>query len=151
MWPRIILILAGGLIAASGLVVSKMANAKDLIAKITPFQGFIGVGLLAYGVYDVITAHSLATMPGISMLFKLTIIGWFAGSILLGILLGMPQIMTWTGGKGAAAEKGQEFAKKIAPYQTLIGVVGLAVGALLLLFQLNILHIIDVSAAMGAG
>ena len=139
MWPRLICIIAGGLIAASGLIVSKMANAKDLIAKLTPFQGFIGVALLVYGVIDTISSHGMATQAGIPMLWKLAFIGWFAGSILLGILLGMPQILKWTGGGGAAAEKGQEIAKKLAPYQTLIGLVGIGDGVLLLLIQLGII------------
>jgi hypothetical protein len=141
MWPRIILILLGGIIAASGLIVSKAANAKDLIAKITPFQGFIGVALLGYGVFDLITNLDL-----LKFAFKLTpllpslaLLGWFFGSIVLGFLLGMPQIAAWIPGESGAENKAVELSKKLVPFQTIFGLIGLGTGVLLLLYELKIL------------
>ena len=139
-WARIILILAGGIIAASGLIISKAANAKDLIAKITPFQGFIGVALLALGVLDVIRSIDVIKhITMLPMLMMLALLGWFIGSIVLGLILGIPQIAAWIPGESNAEQKVVELQKKLLPFQTLFGIIGLADGVLLLLYQLHIL------------
>jgi hypothetical protein len=139
MYPRIILILLGGILAASGLILAKKPDAKDLLNKIVPYQGLIGVALLGYGLFDLITNLDLFKMvlhfkP---MLFSLTLLGWFVGSIILGIILGTPVIGKYAG--GGNEEKVMNMQKKLLPFQTLFGIIGIAVGALLLLYQLNIL------------
>ena len=141
MYPRIILILLAGILAASGLIISKKPDAKELINKIAPYQGLIGVALLAYGVFDLVTNLDLFKMvlhfkP---LLFSLTLLGWFVGSIILGIILGTPVIGKYAG--GGNEEKVMNVQKKLLPFQTLFGLIGLAVGVLLLLYQLNILKV----------
>src|SRR6476660_2949043 len=91
---RGILILLGGVLAASGLILSKSPNAKDLINKVTPYQGLIGVGLLGYGAYDLIVniGHIADLFKFKPPLFSLMMLGWFFGSIILGIILGTPLI-----------------------------------------------------------
>ncbi|MCE9573357.1 MAG: hypothetical protein K8W52_09385 [Deltaproteobacteria bacterium] len=141
MWPRIILILLGGAIAASGLIIAKAANAKDLLAKITPYQGFIGVALLGFGVFDLLTHISEFTaifkfqLP----LWSITLLGWFVGSIVLGFILGIPQIAAWIPGESNAEQKVVNIQKKLMPFQAIFGIIGLVTGVLLLLFQLGIL------------
>jgi hypothetical protein len=141
MWPRIILILAGGIIAASGLIISKAANAKELIAKITPFQGFIGVGLLGFGVFDLLTNISyFKDILGFhAPLISVALLGWFFGSIILGFILGMPQIAAWIPGEGNVETKVVNIQKKLLPFQTIFGIVGLVTGVLLLLIQFGVL------------
>jgi len=141
MWPRIILILLGGIISASGLIISKAANAKDLIAKITPYQGFIGVALLGYGVFDLVTNLDLLKFAFhmTPLLLCLALLGWFFGSIVLGLILGIPQIAAWVPGEGGAEKTAMKVQQKLVPFQTLFGLIGLADGVLLLLFQLGIL------------
>ena len=141
MYPRIILILLAGILAASGLIIAKKPDAKELINKIAPYQGLIGVALLAYGVFDLVTNLDLFKMvlhfkP---LLFSLTLLGWFVGSIILGIILGTPVIGKYAG--GGNEEKVMNVQKKLLPFQTLFGLIGLADGVLLLLYQLNILKI----------
>ena len=46
-----IIAILGGLIAASSLIVAKKPNAQELLDKITPYQGWIGVVLTFYGVW----------------------------------------------------------------------------------------------------
>ena len=38
--------IAGGLLAASNLIIARKPNAKDLIDKLTPYQGWIGIVML---------------------------------------------------------------------------------------------------------
>ena len=49
-----IIAIIGGLIAASSLIVAKKPNAQELLDKLTPFQGWIGVVLTFYGVWGII-------------------------------------------------------------------------------------------------
>ncbi len=41
-----IVAILGGLIAASGLIVAKKPNAKELLDKLTPYQGCVGFPFL---------------------------------------------------------------------------------------------------------
>ncbi len=139
MYPRIILILLGGILAASGLIIAKKPDAKELINKIAPYQGLIGVALLAYGVFDLVTNLDLLkfALHFKPLLPMVALIGWFFGSIVLGIILGTPLIGKYAG--GGNEEKVMNVQKKLLPFQTLFGLIGLADGVLLLLYQLQIL------------
>ena len=44
-----LVLLAGGLVGASNIIVAKRPNAKEVIDKLVPFQGVIGVVLLLWG------------------------------------------------------------------------------------------------------
>jgi hypothetical protein len=141
MYPRIILILLGGVLAASGLILAKKPDAKELLNKIVPYQGLIGVALLAYGLFDLITNLDLfkLVLHFKPPLFCLTLLGWFIGSIILGIILGTPVIGKYAG--GGNEEKVMNVQKKLLPFQTIFGVIGIVVGVLMLLYQLNILKV----------
>src|SRR5262245_35064682 len=53
MWLLTVLaMLAGGALAASHLIIARKPNARDLIDKLQPYKGLIGVVLLISGVLD---------------------------------------------------------------------------------------------------
>lgn len=141
MLLNIIALLAGGLLAASGLIVAKKPNAKELIDKLVPYQAIIGVALLALGVINFLwwITHGLFSLLAHSALFGIVIFALTVTSILLGFLFGMPQIAKWMPGEGAAEHKGLELSKKVAPYQGILGVIGLVAALLALLYRLHIL------------
>jgi hypothetical protein len=62
-------------------------------------------------------------------------------SILLGALFGMPQIAKWIPGESSAEQKALELSQKIAPYQVVLGVIGLASALVYLLFRFNVIHV----------
>lgn len=140
-WILIILMIAGGILGVSGLIVSKKPDAKALIDKLVPFQAFIGVGLLALGVWALLNFGPINTLRIIP---HLPILGLFAltasyGAILLGFLFGMPQIAKWIPGESSAEAKATELSKKLAPFQLILGaVVGIG-GILGLLLALGIM------------
>ena len=138
MWPRTILILLGGIIAASGLILSKKPDAKELLNKITPYQGIIGVALLGFGLFDLITNLDIfkVVLHFKPPMYCLMLLGWFVDSILLGIILGMPLVAKYAG--GGNEEKLLNVQKKLVPLQTIFGLIGIAVGVMLLLFALHI-------------
>jgi hypothetical protein len=140
-WVLIILMIAGGILGVSGLIVAKKPDAKALIDKLVPFQAFIGVGLLALGIWALLSFGPIDTFR---ILPHLPVLGIFAitaswGAILLGFLFGMPQIAKWIPGESAAETKATELSKKLAPFQLILGAVVGVGGILGLLLALGIL------------
>lgn len=132
-------LIVASVLAVSGFIISKQPRAKDLIDKIVPFQGFIGVGLLALGV--VFLLDWFGEMEIINLIGKhYTLFPWsvYVGTvaaIALGFLFGMPLIAKWIPGDSPAEQKALEMQKKIAGFSTIIGVVGLIFGLLLLYYR----------------
>lgn len=133
-----ILLIVAGLLAASAFIISKAPDAKRLIDKVVPIQGFIGVALLVWGVIDII--RTLPHMDDINAIGKVytfyPIAIWLglACEIVLGFLLGMPLIAKWIPGESAAEQRAVDVQKKIVPYQTIIGFVAIGTAIVLLYY-----------------
>ena len=142
-WLNIVVLIAGGILAASGLIVAKKPDAKQLIDKLVPYQAVIGVALLALGLIHLLwwLGHGLLTGVTHGSFFAIVMLVMTIVSILLGFLFGMPQIAKWMPGQGAAENKGMELSNKLAPYQGILGLVGLAAALLALLYRLHILSV----------
>jgi len=140
---NVIALIVGGILALSGLIIANQPNAKDLIGKLLPYQAFIGVALLGLGVINLLwwLTHGLFTFLTNAPLFGVTILAVIVTSILLGFLFGMPQIAKWMPNAGAAEQKGRELSTKLAPFQVIIGLVGLGAALLALLFRLHVLTV----------
>jgi hypothetical protein len=135
-----LLLVVGGILAVSGLIVAKQPNAKELIDKLVPYQAIIGVAMLAFGVLDLLrTLGILFTWIRVSPLFGVSWLAVLAASILLGFLFGMPQLVKWMPGTGAAEQKGMALMNKLAPYQVILGVGGIAASLIYLAYRIGIL------------
>jgi hypothetical protein len=132
----ILSLILGGVLAISGLIVAKKPDAKELIAKLQPFQAIIGVVLLVFGVLHLMDAIHMLGIISVAPLFVLPIVLGVFGGILLGILFGVPLIARVS---ASGAAKAEEMGKKMAPFQTIIGLVCLISGVLMLLAVLGIL------------
>jgi hypothetical protein len=134
-----LLLIVAGVLAISGLIISKKPEAKAMIDKIVPFQGFIGVGLLALGVIFLI--GWIGKMDRIDIIgkewtfFPFAIYLGTASAIVLGFLFGMPLIAKWIPGETPAEQKAMEMQKKVAGVSTIIGVVGIVFGLLMLYYR----------------
>ena len=60
--------------------------------------------------------------------------------ILLGFLLGFPLIAKWIPGESAAEQRAAEMQKKIVPYQTLLGFIGMGLAVVLLYYYFKLPH-----------
>ncbi|MBQ4913671.1 hypothetical protein J8L85_04430 [Maribacter sp. MMG018] len=117
------------IIAVPSLVLSKKPNAKELLEKIEPYQGWIGLVFCILGVWGIITAILnigwLTTAP----IWWITL---FAGSLVqtgLGFMLGFGLInKLFMSNNTEAQEKAAELRSKIAPKQGKLGILGLIVG-----------------------
>jgi preprotein translocase subunit Sss1 len=137
---NILLLIVGGILAISALIVAKKPDAKEWIDKLVPYQAIIGVALLAVGLVDflryigaVLRLLKDAPVHGIVWLAVMVT------SILLGFLFGMPQIAKWMPNQGAAEQKGLELSNKLAPFQVIIGLIGLGAALMLLLYRFGMM------------
>ena len=137
MWViTVAVLLAGGLLGAANLIVAKNPNAKDLIDKLTPYQGSIGVVLVIWGVIDLIRiVPSLGALTPLSMviaiLTALTEIG-------LGFLLGYGLISKYALSKNPQAlEKGQQLRAKLVVYQGPLGLTAIVLAILFAVMNLR--------------
>jgi hypothetical protein len=136
-----LVLIAGGILAVSNLIVAKKPDAQKLIDKLVPYQAAIGVALLVLGIVNLIRGlgNHLIDIMRIVPLFGLTYLAMCVTSILLGFMFGMPQIAKWLPGEGAAEQKGMDLSRKLGPYQVIIGLIGLAAALLMILYRLRIL------------
>jgi hypothetical protein len=135
-----LVLILGGILAVSSLIVARKPDAKAAIDKLVPYQAIIGIVLLALGIVNLFRAFGyIFDLIRIAPLAGLTYLAMCVTSILLGFMFGMPQIAKWLPGEGGAEQKGMELSRKLAPYQVTIGLIGLASALLALLYQLRIL------------
>ena len=129
--------IVGGLIAASNLIVSRLPNAKEWLDKLSPYQGWIGVVMFGWGIWETISAvlglGLLATAP-------LTWVFWLCvalADLFVGFLLGFGLITKYALSKNEEAmAKGDNIRAKLAPFQGLLGIFAVVMGVLYLVWLL---------------
>jgi hypothetical protein len=116
-----------GVLAVPSLIIAKKPNAKELIAKITPYQGWIGAVSALWGVWGIIGAILnlgwLTTWP----IYWAT---WLADSVLqfaLGLILGIGVLKTFIKNPQAQAKMDETLAK-LSPKQGMLGLAAIGVG-----------------------
>lgn len=118
------------IIAVPSLILSKKPNAKELLEKVEPYQGWIGIIFCFWGIWGLVTA-----VLNIGWLTSAPI--WWttlaAGSLVeacLGFLLGFPLInKLFLSGNEKAREKAVRIREQVAPKQGKLGILGIIVGA----------------------
>lgn len=118
-----------GILAVPSLLLSKKPNAKELLDKIVPYQGWIGVVFAFWGVWGIISAILnlgwLTTFPIYWITFLLVSIVE-AG---LGFILGYGLIAKYVLSKNEqAAEKGKQLLAKLTPLQGTLGIAAIVLG-----------------------
>jgi len=135
-----IVVILGGILGISGLIIANKPDAKQIIDKLVPFQALIGVGMIALSVITFVRLLGVLTdLFKLNFMFALGVWCMIGTGVALGALFGMPQIVKWIPGDSSAEQKAMEFSQKVAPFQVLLGLVAIAGGAIVLLFNLKIL------------
>ncbi len=136
-----IAVILGSILAISGLIIAKKPDAKQLIDKLSPYQAVIGVAMVALGIVNFIRfLPYISDSFKVNLLFAASILAMLGVSVLLGALFGMPQIAKWIPGETPAEAKALELSQKVAPYQVVLGLVGLVSALIYLLYRYNIIH-----------
>lgn len=127
-----IIAILGGLIASSSLIVSKKPDAKELLDKLTPFQGGIGVVLLIWGIRGLLRSLFGSAVWGGGTLFSLAS---SACMFVVGFMLAYGLISKYLlENNPSAKEKGEALRAKLVNYQVIAGVVLIVLGVFSILF-----------------
>lgn len=127
-----IIAILGGIIATSTLIVAKKPNAKELLNKLTPYQGWIGIILTFLGVWGIIQAFLSIEAIGLSWSITLVV---SVVEFIVGFLLAYSLISKYLLEKNETAkEKGQELRAKLVIYQVPAGIILIVVAIVSLLF-----------------
>jgi len=116
-----------GILGASNLIIARKPDAKKLIAKLSPYQGWIGAISALWGAWWVINAIlHLGVLP----VAPIAWIIWLAtGAIMLalGFLLGIGILKRLVKDEKAHA-KADELLAKLVPYQGTLGLIAIGLG-----------------------
>jgi len=126
----LIISLAGGIMAAASLIIKFKAESKELIEKITPFQGIVGLVLLGWGLWNLIQLIRVMSHGVLLVVPTATV----ALQIVVGFLLSFGLLSQFLFSKSEAAQqKGESIRAKLAGYQGVLGLVliGLSIVALI--------------------
>jgi hypothetical protein len=131
--------IAGGILAASALIIARRPDAKQVIDRLTPYQGWIGLALFGWGVFDLIhLVRVISFFPHMPILFTVVTL-CVVVDLLVGFLLGFGLITKYALSKSPQAMKrGQELRVKLAKYQGAFGLAAICSGVTLLI--LNVIY-----------
>jgi hypothetical protein len=119
-----------GILGAASLIIAKRPDAKDMIDKIVPYQGWFGAASVIYGIFDLIQAVLGMGVMSAGILGLVFWILWLAAGLLqisLGLLLGVGVMKSFI--KDATAKsKLDQTVVKLAPFQGTLGIISIAVG-----------------------
>jgi len=117
------------LLAVPALLLAKKPDAKEILEKIAPYQGWIGLIFCFWGIWGIISA-----VLNISILTSWPIwwVTWLASSVIqavLGFLLGYNLINKFVLSKSEQGRiKGAALLATLTPIQSTLGMIGICVG-----------------------
>ena len=117
------------IVAVPSLVLSKKPNAKELLEKIEPYQGWIGLVFCIWGVWGIVTGMLNSGWLTNEPIWWATFMAGSLVEAVLGFMLGFGLMNRLFLSKNPdALEKAALLRKKIAPKQGKIGILGVFVG-----------------------
>lgn len=132
-----IITILGGILAASGFIIKRRPDAKQMIDKLAPYQGWIGVTMFIWGIKEilgVLTGMRLLSVAPLRWIF------WTASGVsdlLIGFLLGFGLITHYALSKNEQAKaKGAAIREKLVGIQAPLGLVSIVLGALYIVMGL---------------
>ena len=124
-------LIIGGILAASGFIVAKKPNAQELINKLVPFQGWLGVVLLIWGIWDVFGLISAMRWLSVYPIYWIVYLLGVIAELGIGFILGYGLIAKYAlANNEAAAKKGEETLAKLVRFQIPLGFLGIALGVI---------------------
>ena len=131
--------IAGGILAASALIVARKPNAKELINKLTPYTGWIGIVMFFWGIWGVINIIrflGVLTHAPVMLVFAIAIA---LSDLAVGFLLGFGLITKYTlNGNVVARTRGENLRAKLVPYQATFGIIAIVLGVIYIVWMLTL-------------
>lgn len=123
-----------GVLGAADIIIAKKPDAKELIAKMAPYQGWFGAVSALWGVWLVISA--ILNM-GLLGTFPIRWALWLGTGVCcagLGLLFGIGVLKTFIKNEQAQA-KMDETVAKVMPIRSKLGIASIIVGVLSVVFN----------------
>ncbi len=128
IWGILLVLLS--IVAVPSLILSRKPNASELLEKIEPYQGWMGIGFCFVGLWGIVQAILNIGWLADAPIWWITFLAGNIVSAALGFMLGIGLINKLFLSKNEAARaKAEELRAKIAPKQGKLGILGIAVGA----------------------
>src|SRR5262249_18502330 len=131
-----LLLIVLGVLAVPNLILAKRPDAKKVLDKITPFQGWIGIAAFVWGIWLLISwllgSFGLLGLGVKGIIWFLIIVATILCYLGLGAVLGVGVAKTFVKDPNAQA-KMDEVVAKVAPKQGALGILALIVGAIVFL------------------
>lgn len=126
----VLLLVLLGVLGAANLIVAKRPDAQAAISKLAPYQGWIGVIALLWGIWSLIwLLLHIGSVMGAAPIWAITGLVCCLVMILLGFLLGYPVIMQYVLSKNEEArQKADQLRQKLIPFQAKLGLASIALG-----------------------
>jgi hypothetical protein len=116
-----------GVLGASNLIIARKPDAKEMIAKLAPYQGWIGAISALWGAWWVINAVLNIGLLSVAPIAWMIWLATGAVMLLLGFLLGIGILKSFVKDEKANAKADQMMAK-LTPYQGTLGLVAIGLG-----------------------
>lgn len=120
------------LLAVPSLLLSRKPDAKELLDKFVPYQGWFGVAGCIWGIWGIIECILYLGYFSYGIWGIIWWITWTVYALVetsLGFMLGYSLIAKYVLSKNeSAAKKGEEMLAKLQAYQGKLGIVGIIVG-----------------------
>lgn len=116
-----------GVLGAANLIIAKKPDARELIAKLAPYQGWIGAVSAIWGVWGIISSILNIGWMSIVPIWWITLLATGVIQFALGLLLGVGVLKTFIKNPQAQAKMDQTITK-LAPKQGMLGLVAIGLG-----------------------
>jgi hypothetical protein len=116
-----------GILGASGLIIARKPDAKEMIAKLAPYQGWIGAVSALWGAWGIISAILSLGWLAIAPIYWITFLADAVIQLALGLLLGVGVLKTFIKNQ-QAQDKMDQTITKLAPYQGTLGLIAIGLG-----------------------
>lgn len=121
-----------GVLGASNLIIAKKPDAKELIAKVAPYQGWIGAVSAIWGVWGIISSILNLGWLSVIPIYWVTFLAVAVLQFALGLLLGIGVLKQFIK-QPQAQEKMDQLITRLAPKQGMLGLIAIGVGIWLII------------------
>lgn len=138
-----ILMIIIGELAAMSLITAVSKDSKKILDVIVPFQGYLGIVVLCWGIWGIISALLGLSWIAQWPIWWITLLAISIVEVVIGFILGFSLISKYALSKNEEAKKkAEELLAKLSPYKITLGLIGIGVGVWSIIYKLIIVQII---------
>ena len=131
-WVFLIALLAAGIFAILDLIKKQSKEAGEVLEKITPYAGYIGIGLIVFSIwnlFDVLRVFGLFIQ--VLPLTTIVLLAGLIGGVLLGIMQSLGLLKSW---KILNEEAGTKVEGKLIPFRIPLGFIAIISSLYMIVF-----------------